>query len=267
MASKNENAIIATPEAARAEIEYLVRVGEEKRRAEETPTVLEINGHSYTAYRGQLSRVQTVKPDREEKPDIFEAFSLSGLVDFIQTDVDGIFQNPAIRHTVRVIDPKHVEVLTPMHGFYKERDVVARCTALVPKISFGSYLDVDEFQIMVQSMFADSDNRAKVLLLSGSLRKEQTMQTADDGVSQKITINRGVSMADDVTVKNPVALKPLRTFYEVDQPDSPFILRFNEDAKAALFEGDGGAWQLRAVENIRAWLTDKLTGCNVEVIG
>lgn len=265
MASKNDS-VFTTAEAARAEIEYLVKVGEEKRRAEETPTVLSIDGHSYTAFRGNLSRVQTVKPDREEKPDVFEAFSLSGLVDYIMADVDGLFQDPAVRHIVRVIDPKHVEVLSPLHGFYKERDVVARCSALTPKIAFGTFLGVDEFQIMVQAMFTESVNRALVLQLSGSLRKEQSMQTADDGVSQKITINRGVSTADDVTVRNPVPLRPLRTFYEVEQPESPFILRFNEDCEAALFEGDGGAWQLRAVENVRKWLAEKLSGCNVEII-
>lgn len=266
MAIKSNDAIITNPETARAEIEYLIHVGEEKRKAEETPTVLQIDGHSYTFYRGNMARVKPVKPEPEEKPDIFEAFSLSGLVDFIRTDVDGIFQSPAFRHTVRVIDPKHVEVLTPLHGFYKERNLIASCAALTPKIAFGTFLGVDEFQIMVQSMFADSTNRALVLQLSGSLRKEQSTQTADDGVSQKVTINRGVATADDVIVKNPVTLKPLRTFYEVEQPDSPFILRFNEDAQAALFEGDGGAWQLRAVENIRMWLAEKLDGCNVEVI-
>ena len=67
-------------------------------------------------------------------------------------------------------------------------------------------------------------------------------------------------------IKKLDELTPLRTFYEVEQPTSPFVLRFNEDAEAALFEGDGGAWQLRAVENIKNWLTAQLIGCNVEVI-
>jgi len=44
------------------------------------------------------------------------------------------------------------------------------------------------------------------------------------------------------------------------------ILRFNENANAALFEGDGGAWKLRAVQNIRNWLVESLAGCNVEII-
>ena len=258
--------IYATPEAVRAKEEYLIKAGKQAQLAEDTPHVLEIDGHTYTAYRGNLQRVQTVKPDRPEKPDVFDAFSLGGLVDFIKADVDGLFQDDEVRHIVRVVSTKRVEVLSPMRGFYKERDIVAKCDALVPNIQFDTYMDVDEFQIMIQSRFAESDNRAKVLLISGSLRTEQSGQIADDGVSQKVTINRGVATAENVTVKNPVVLKPLRTFYEVDQPESPFILRFDENARAALFEGDGGAWKLRAVDNIRAWLADKLYGYNVEVI-
>ena len=259
----NEYMQIATPEAARAEMEYLVNTGRRAREAEETPQVVNILGETYTAYKGRLERV---KPVRAEKPDVFEAFSLSGLVDFIKTDVDGMFSEKDYRHTVRVVNTRKVEVLTPMYGYYKERDVVAKCDALVPDIPFGKFMDVDEFQIMLQSRFEDSTNRALVLQLSGSLRSEQSNQIADDGVSQKVTIKRGVATADDVTVKNPVTLRPLRTFYEVEQPESPFILRFNENANAALFEGDGGAWKLRAVENIRSWLVAKLAGCNVEVI-
>lgn len=263
--SKNDM-LFATPEAARAEVEYLTKVGASLQEARETPNILEINGHKYTAYKGRLERVQTVKPDREEKPDVFEAFSLSGLVDFIKTDVDGLFADASVRHIVRVVNTRRVEVLSPLHGFYRERNVVAKCEALVPNIPFDEFMGVDEFQIMLQSRFAESANRALVLQLSGSLRSEQSNRIADDGVSQKVTINKGVSTADDVIVKNPVILKPLRTFYEVDQPESPFILRFDEDANAALFEGDGGAWKLRAVANIRDWLAAKLEGCNVEII-
>lgn len=259
----NTSMQIATPEAARAETEYLVGIGEKKRMAEEAVQVMKIDGETFTAYRGNLSRM---KPAHPEKPDRFRAFSLSGLVDFIREDVDRLFIAPEIRCIVRVVNPQRVEVLSPMYGPYRERDLLAECDALVPEIPFGKFLGVDEFQIMLQSRFEDSANRALVLQLSGSLRTEQENKIADDGVSQKVTIKRGVATADDVTVKNPVVLKPLRTFYEVAQPDSPFILRFNEQANAALFEGDGGAWKLRAVENIRAWLAGKLEGCNVVVI-
>lgn len=256
-----------TPETARAEAEYLVGVGKQISDAQKKPIIEEIDGHKYVFFGNQYNRLKLVEPEEEHQPDVFRAFSLSGLVDFVRTDVDKLFADPDRRHIVRVAGVDMVEVLSPVTGYYKKRYPVAYCKALVPEIPFDKYLDAEEFQIMVQTRFENTENRALVLKLSGSLRNEQSMQTADDGVSQKVTINKGVATAADVTVKNPVALTPLRTFYEVEQPDSPFVLRFSEDAKVALFEGDGGAWKLKAVENIKRWLRQELDGYNVEVIG
>jgi len=67
-------------------------------------------------------------------------------------------------------------------------------------------------------------------------------------------------------VKNPVTLTPYRTFREVAQPVSPFVLRFNEDAQAALFTGDGSVWKLEAVGLIAEYLRHNLLGYNVKVI-
>ena len=118
----------------------------------------------------------------------------------------------------------------------------------------------------MQTRMLPSENRDTVLRLAGAIKAEQSMQTADDGFSQKVTIKRGVATVGDVVVKNPVELTPLRTFFEVEQPTSPFVLRFNDQANVALFEGDGGAWRLQAVRNIKEWLVRALSDCNVEVI-
>lgn len=127
-------------------------------------------------------------------------------------------------------------------------------------------MDPETFQIMLQTCFEDSENRAKVLLLSGNLRKEQEITTADDGVSQRVTVNAGVASVAGVTVKNPVELTPFRTFREIEQPNSPFVLRFDENARAALFTGDGKSWQLEAVGRIAEYLRLMLAEYNVVVI-
>ncbi|MEG1813686.1 MAG: hypothetical protein RR296_10455 [Clostridia bacterium] len=264
--STNMNPTTINAETARAETEFLVNCGKEIAEAKNNPTVIEINGEQFLFFHGSSQRVKPSDPEEEKQPASFEAFSLQGLVDYIKTDVDGMFKDPERRHIVRVTNVDRVEVITPVTGWHKKRYIVASCNALVPKIPFNTYLDAEDFQIMVQTRFRETDNRALVLKLSGSLRSEQNMQTADDGVSQKVTINKGVATAADVTVKNPVEMFPLRTFYEVEQPASPFVLRFNENAEAALFEGDGGAWKLKAVQNIMGWLSSQLVGCNVEVI-
>ncbi|HUW08460.1 MAG TPA: hypothetical protein VM537_01965, partial [Anaerolineae bacterium] len=79
-------------------------------------------------------------------------------------------------------------------------------------------------------------------------------------VSQTVSVRRGMSQTTQVVVPNPVTLKPYRTFREIDQPESPFLLRArnpkNEEGvpEFALFEADGGAWRLTAVERIKDYL-------------
>ncbi len=263
------NAQGITPEAARAEIEYLYKAGQlaqEKIDEQTRPQVFEAAGQTYISTGKEYKRVLPVLPDKIVKPETFSTFSLDGLIDYIRSDVDSNFGNADVRHIVRVTSPTKVEVISPVTGYWKERVIVAQCTAVVPEITFGRYMDTDDFQVMLQTCFEESDNRAKVLQLAGNVRKEQSLQTADDGVSQRVTVNAGVCTAADVTVKNPVTLTPFRTFGEVDQPESPFILRFNEEARAALFTGDGSAWKLAAVARISDYLKANLEGRNVEII-
>lgn len=269
MAMKEINPQSITPEAARAEIEFLLKSGMKMQsdlNEAQRPQVFAVGDQTYISTGRNYERVKPVLPDKIVRPDVFTTFSLDGLINYIKSDVDCNFDNRDRRHIVRVTSPTKVEVISPVTGYWLERVIVAQCSAVVPEIQFGRYMDTDDFQVMVQTCFEDSENRAKVLLLAGSVRKEQNMQTADDGVSQRVTVNAGVCTVADVTVKNPVELTPYRTFHEVEQPESPFILRFNEEAQAALFTGDGSAWKLLAVARIGDYLKSNLQGYNVEII-
>ena len=73
-------------------------------------------------------------------------------------------------------------------------------------------------------------------------------------------------MAMEMVVPNPVLLKPYRTFIEVQQPESAFIFRMQDGPRAALFEADGGAWRIEAMENIRAYLAKELKEELVEIL-
>ena len=70
---------------------------------------------------------------------------------------------------------------------------------------------------------------------------------------------------------NPCVLRPIRTFTEVKQPKSAFVFRMeqgsNETVNAALFEADGGAWKIEAMENIKDYLRAELKDTGVKVIG
>ena len=267
---KEINTVPMDPATARAEMQYLYEQGRNSiREVHEAgkPEIFEVNNEKYFFANGKFQRVEPVKPEKEVKPDTFCAFSLDGLIDFIKTDVDGYFKDESCKCIVQIASPTEVDVVTPIFGYWKERHLLAHCQATVPNIRFGVWMDPEDFQIMMLSNFHPDENRDTVVKLAGSIRQEQNIERADDGVSQRVTVNQGVATAANITVKNPVYLTPMRTFPEVDQPESPFVLRFNNEANVALFSGDGGAWKLDAVARITEYLRNNLMGYNVVVIG
>lgn len=61
-------------------------------------------------------------------------------------------------------------------------------------------------------------------------------------------------------MKPRVPLRPYRTFQEVEQPESEFLLRLDEEGNIGLFEADGGMWKLTARQTVKAFLEKELSG-------
>lgn len=258
-----------TPESMSAKERYLYEMGMKAQEAKETPVIQEIKGETYVFHKGNMIKVNDGLPKRGPFPDVFTAYTLQGLVDYIKTDVDGIFsfgENVKPGFTVHVMNEGQVVVESEIGGYYLDRTPVAICKAFQPRIQFDRYLDNESFQVMVQTLVLPDTNRDLLLKVAGAVRKEQTAAISDDGVSQRLQINEG-ALVSETTFRNPVPLRPIRTFSEVEQPVSPFVFRVDEDGNMALFEGDGGSWKVQAVRNVEGWLKKQLEGCNVVVIG
>jgi hypothetical protein len=92
-------------------------------------------------------------------------------------------------------------------------------------------------------------------------------ETVDDTVGQEVKTARGVVMSERTKVPNPVLLAPYRTFREVTQPESLFVLRLRsgdgDKPRCALFEADGGTWKLEAIQNVATWLRAAITSVRV----
>lgn len=247
-------------EEMKATAQFLVQTGRACAMAEEEAKVVTVLGTPYLFYRGEMKKMV---PQDEPAPATFEAYTLQGLADYIHTDVDRQFDTC---HIVRVSNATCVEVFAPVSGYKQERALIAKCTAKAPGIKFDTFMDGEDFMLMLMTRFHESDARNLLMKLSGNLREEQSMQTADDGFSQKVTIKKSVASVADVVVQNPVYLAPRRTFNEIEAPVSPFVVRFKDGGQVALFEADGGAWKDEAVKKIGAWLDAAMADCNVEVI-
>ena len=158
---------------------------------------------------------------------------------------------------VHVESPTKVSVFDAL-DLDNSRQTYVVAKAMLPQIQFERFLESEKFNIMLQSCFVPNAHRELVLKVIGSIVEDATVQTKDDGVTQSVTAKTGVATVGNEKVPNPVLLKPFRTFVEVPQPESEFVLRVRKGPEAALFEADGAAWELNAMQNIKDYLQAEL---------
>lgn len=223
----------------REALDYLVQLGVDEQK------VTEIDGRPYTHM--NLKRVT------EPQPEAIILHTLRSLMEFIKELKD---------KNVKLIVHVESHDTVKLYGHLKEdasRDLYAVVRAITPReIEYGRFYGVEEFNISLQAKFIENDDRNSLLKYTGLIKEDKVKETGDDGVSQMVTIKTGVASVGNALVPNPVTLAPWRTFIEVDQPESKFIFRMKDGPAAALFEADGGAWKLEAVNRIGAFLYKNL---------
>jgi len=194
-----------------------------------------------------------------EKASAIEIHTLTGLRDYLVENKDQLAYDQII---VRVLSPDKVTVMSVLDPHHRDRDFYIQSECETTKFTFGKFYDLESFNIALQSMFVQTDISRALLQQVGNISNDSNVTHADDGVSQQITVKAGVRLVAETVAMNPVALKPYRTFREIEQPESRFIFRLRKSGDgvptAGLFEADGGAWENEAILSIAAWLRDNL---------
>ena len=194
--------------------------------------------------------------------------TLQSICDYIAEDPDGIFHNDNVKYMLQIFNANKVNLLSPIFGESKQRAVIATCSIDLRSGAPIRYTDPETFQVIVQTRFVETEARKLLLQVAGNLKKEQGMQTADDGVSQKLSVMTGVSTTANVKWVNPTPLRMIRTFPEIEQPESAFVFRVNQDGECALFEDENAIWQLTAIASIKKFLQEHVDPtANVAIIG
>lgn len=218
------------------------------------PTLTEIDGYEYSDKKLYRIDPPSVSPVRLS--------TLDSLIAIINDPGEFKDMNLGMIH---VESPTRVTVKSRLiHDHF--RDTYFECVAELPELSFDRYLSAEEFNIMLQANFIGNEDREKVLMVVGNIRSEQVQTVGDDGISQQVEVKAGIARVATANVPNPVALRPFRTFLEVEQPESSFVLRMKEGPHIALFEADGGKWQLEAMKNIQSYIKKHLNSNTTLVI-
>lgn len=192
--------------------------------------------------------------------------TLAGLAEFVKSNRDNVAESGEDSYLIHVANPTEVYLRgslgTEDKGY--RRHTYLKAEASLPDLTLGSFMDHDAFMIHLQTRFEKTDQRDSLMKMLGSIRENDVRNSDDDGIAQQITVSKGITMAERVSVPSPVELRPYRTFHEVpQQPASPFVLRVRkgtEKPMVALFEADGGAWRLEAIKAVADWLRANAQG-------
>lgn len=170
---------------------------------------------------------------------------------------------------VHVASPVSVQVLGPLSDRARVREAFLVASADDLTAGFlGKFMSLEDFLVGIQVRFVDADDRQRVLSLLSNVKHETVKTAMDDGVTQVVQARAGVALVSDVAVPNPVKLSAFRTFRDVPQPSSLYVLRVQGGRsgglpEVGLFEADGGAWRLTVVERIKDWLVAALPAISV----
>lgn len=217
--------------------EYLASVKENK--------IYEINGDTFSD--NHLHRIAPFVP----RPAKITVNGLDSVAALIANEFDRI-PPQSLPLFVRVIDARHVEVYSGL-GDDMERYDLYYCICDAPEFKLG-WMDYNTAIIKLRSMFVPNEGQEYLVGLLSRISKEDGVTTMDNGVTQQVEARSGISLKAKETIRPRVKLIPYRTFTEIEQPESEFLVRVDSDGQIGFFEADGGAWQKEAKGRIMEYL-------------
>lgn len=197
--------------------------------------------------------------------------TLDGLIEYIKENAD---KHNFSGLLIVVESPRLVSVYAQIESAKDSRTEWLNAEYEVEGFPFGRYLDHEQFMVAAQALLCETDDQKELLKFVGNLTTGTVSTSTDNGVSQTVVVEQGVRKSA-VELPNPVLLAPFRTFAEVEQPNSPFVLRVRQSREGlmpeiALYEADGGLWRIDAIDFIKKYLAEKLGDeitANIPVIG
>lgn len=220
-------------------IQYLVSLNDNK--------TYNINGDTYSDR--DLVRI----PPHIDRPSGISVTGLDSIVKLVRNELD-MFDNLPL--FIRVDGARKVSVFST-YDDTMVRDSLYEATCDVPGFRDG-FRNYEEAIIELRSRYSPGEGMEYLLDLLSSISKENGVTTRDNGVSQEVEARQGISLKTMVKIRPRVSLRPYRTFLEVEQPESEFLLRLDDEGNVGLFEADGGMWQVEAKRNICAFFEEAL---------
>jgi len=216
------------------------------------PIIKEIGGSTF-AVTGDGKAVE-LRPTIDH-PDTLTLQSLDALVKLVQTEA------AKTAEPLYITIPNHLTVRCfgqPDAGARYFRQVYYEAEATnVPGWDETVQMGFEEAQIALRTRFQETQDTQYALRLLSEITTGAKITFNDNGVATTVVTKKGIDLQANEAIRPIIRLKPYRTFQEVEQPESIFLIRVNERG-ISFTEADGGMWKLKARQTVKTFLEDKL---------
>lgn len=189
-------------------------------------------------------------------PQTLELTSLDSMVKLIKTEALARYKAP-----LYITIPDHMTAkcfAQPVQENEYIREVYYTATATdVPGWGDRTELPFEEALIALRTRFQESTDIDYALKLLSDITTGAKMTYSDNGIAKSIVSKKGVDLQTNESIRPILSLAPYRTFQEVTQPASPFLIRVNEHS-ISFIEADGGMWKLKARNTVKEHLEKEL---------
>ena len=186
-------------------------------------------------------------------PNTIHVSGLDGICQLIKKEI-GDFGGKNL--FVEVVDYNIVKVFTAYIEDFN-RAWLYEAHADAPGLKSG-WRELDNALIELRSLCIPADGVNKLISTLSTVSFNEGMEISDNGMSQSVKVKTGVSLNQMAKVEPRIELQPFRTFLEVEQPASEFVVRVDKQKGLGLFEADGGIWKLEAKRNIARYFEKEL---------
>lgn len=216
--------------------------------------IVELGAPNYHVENGYTYTDKELNVIEEPRVPTLTFHTLDGLIYALKAEYQN-FNGPIL---IDVTDEENITVFSAISDIDRQREMPYKVRAEVVDIPFDRKLDYETMMITLKSKFVDTPELCDLVQLLGTITEENNAMLSDDGFTQTVVVRKGIALKDNKAVNPIVKLKPYRTFCEVEQPESEFLIRLSEGGYVALYEADGGAWKLQARRNVADYLKTAL---------
>lgn len=244
-------------------LRYLVEVAQRARE----PLGVEVPGDGRVFFNQNMYPVAPVTADE------LKVRTLGAVVDYLNNMLEELDTEGSGLPFVYIQSPTIVRVVSHLRAPYLIRHTYVKAEFVPPPVRANTEIeDIESFLLTLQAAFVRTPEVDNILKVLGNLKDEKVTTYADDGVTQRVTTAASLTRSEPASVPNPVWLQQYRTFPEVEQPASQYVLRLKAPDKVGmplvkLIAADNRAWEIEAIHNIAAWLGDKIVNTKIEIIG